>query len=523
MIVNRIKFRKYIKTIAAFTIAAIFAILVGQWYIEDKIEAFLPKELPDGYELSYENLDVNLLLRKVQLTNIDGLYKSTSNANENTKITIERLTLNGIGVFKLLSSGEIVIDEISIKNMDLVHRKASNKELSKKQYTKADQELRYIKIGKFNIENGSAQIIELDTDTEEFTIKDLGFELSKISIELTEGSKLNSLKYQKISLSGNAINIDLGIYESLKIGGLALSENELAARDIHLESKHSKQELSKVLEKQRDHINLNVPEIVFSDLVLSYKANEFGIIGGEIVIERPGLELFRDKLLPDDLSNKIWYGCLLEELPFQLHLSQINVNDGYVSYSELVNISEKAGEIAFSELNALLSNISTRNREQIDIDATAKINEEAPIELNLKFEKDKDNPLFTASGILQNFDAKSVNSYLESNLNAKAEGRIKELYFTISGNDVASSGEMKMKYENFSFVIMKNKGTGINKLLTAIGNIFTKSDSKGTRQEYRYGIVEAKRDTTKSFFNYLWSNVKNGIIETITGNGEKET
>ena len=79
MVVDNVKFRKYAKPIAALSAMVILVLLGGQWYLENKIESFLAKKLPDGYALTYENLNVNLLLRKVQLTNIDGFYKSTSN------------------------------------------------------------------------------------------------------------------------------------------------------------------------------------------------------------------------------------------------------------------------------------------------------------------------------------------------------------------------------------------------------------------------------------------------------------
>lgn len=81
---------------------------------------------------------------------------------------------------------------------------------------------------------------------------------------------------------------------------------------------------------------------------------------------------------------------------------------------------------------------------------------------------------------------------------------------------------MKMKYDDFKFNILRKKSSKVNKFLTAIGNIFIKDGDKNTNPEgFRYGDIEAERDPTKSFFNYLWINVKSGVISTLTGNGEK--
>ncbi len=46
------------------------------------------------------------------------------------------------------------------------------------------------------------------------------------------------------------------------------------------------------------------------------------------------------------------------------------------------------------------------------------------------------------------------------------------MYFTFYGDINESKGEMKMKYEDFKFKILRKNSFKINKVLTAIGNIF---------------------------------------------------
>jgi hypothetical protein len=79
-----------------------------------------------------------------------------------------------------------------------------------------------------------------------------------------------------------------------------------------------------------------------------------------------------------------------------------------------------------------------------------------------------------------------------------------------------------MNYENFRFRVLKKDRMGVNKLLTFVGNIFTNDGSRTDKSGYRYGEIYAERDNTKSFFNYLWINVMDGIVSTLTGNGKKD-
>src|SRR5690606_31691619 len=112
--------------------------------------------------------------------------------------------------------------------------------------------------------------------------------------------------------------------------------------------------------------------------------------------------------------------------------------------------------------------------------------------------------------------------FFEPNLHIQVEGTINQMYYTFSGNNVMSKGDIKMKYEDFKFNILDKDRLKINKLLTAIGNIFLNDGSKTDPNGFRYGNMEVERQTNKSFYNYLWLNIREGMLNTITGNGKKE-
>lgn len=79
-----------------------------------------------------------------------------------------------------------------------------------------------------------------------------------------------------------------------------------------------------------------------------------------------------------------------------------------------------------------------------------------------------------------------------------------------------------MKYKDFRFMVLKKDRLGVNKFLTFLGNMIANDGSKTDAMGYRYGEIYAERDATKSFFNYLWLNVMDGIVSTLTADGKKE-
>ena len=97
------------------------------------------------------------------------------------------------------------------------------------------------------------------------------------------------------------------------------------------------------------------------------------------------------------------------------------------------------------------------------------------------------------------------------------------MYFTISGDEHVANGDVKMRYNDFKFKVLEKNGLKINKVLTFIGNLFIDDGSKTDENGYRYGDIEnVKRNQNKSFFNYLWISLQEGLLHLLSGNGKKK-
>ncbi|MDO1512796.1 hypothetical protein Q2T41_09035 [Maribacter confluentis] len=96
------------------------------------------------------------------------------------------------------------------------------------------------------------------------------------------------------------------------------------------------------------------------------------------------------------------------------------------------------------------------------------------------------------------------------------------MYFTISGDDYTANGDIKMNYEDFKFQVLDKERKGVKKILSFIGNLFINDGSKADEDGFRYGTISTERVQHKSFFNYLWINLKDGLLDVLTGSGKKE-
>ena len=139
----------------------------------------------------------------------------------------------------------------------------------------------------------------------------------------------------------------------------------------------------------------------------------------------------------------------------------------------------------------------------------------APLHVDWSFDINSPTDRFRFLASLGQLDAGKINSFTQPNLGAKMSGMVQQTYLDIDGNNTDSSINMKMNYSDFKVEILK-KDSKKNWLVSAIANIFISKDSKDNDGgHFNTGEGKATRDQTKSFFNYLWLNVKSGLIKTL--------
>ncbi len=330
--------------------------------------------------------------------------------------------------------------------------------------------------------------------------------------------------YEDYSLEVQGVSVDLGTYETLHASDILISPKHSRLNNVILASKYDKQELSSHLTVERDFVDFRIPELEIKDLDFGFKSNTFMVAVFEIVLNKPSLEMYRDKRLPDDSRIKPLYSKLLRELPIDIDITSLSITDGYIAYEEKIEDTKQAGKLFFEHLNTQISNINNtlNNKEKTMIKTTAEILGEGQMHLEWEFQANDRNDAFVVSGSLKNLESEKLNAFLKPNLRARAEGTIDTMYFNFWGNPKVSRGDIKMKYHDFKFEVLDKDRLKINKLLTFIGNLLVNDGSKADKDGFRFGEIETERDVTKSFFNYLWQNIKSGILDTITGSGKKD-
>ena len=96
-------------------------------------------------------------------------------------------------------------------------------------------------------------------------------------------------------------------------------------------------------------------------------------------------------------------------------------------------------------------------------------------------------------------------------MNATTKGKIKEVKFAFLGNRERAKGTFAIEYDDLKVDLYKKDGKKENKVLSAIGNLLVKND---TKDKLKKTDVEVNRAKDKSVFNFIWKFNEEGLMKS---------
>lgn len=501
----------------------ILGLIIVQLKAKTVVTNFLSAKIPSHLHLTYENLDVNVLTGTI---GFDGVSFELSNRDTtliHSEIKSEKLLVEGIQYWQFLFNNTLAARTIELRHPEMSYyqsRKVPQQDSTSQGVVNL---LKTIIVDKLAITDGSFYMFGQSDDSVQLSTKNINFNLFDAKTDPQIIKQKMPIAYGGYTFSADSIALDLGKFEMLNAANLRVDDHTISITELQLHTKYKKDKLSKIVQKERDHVSLKIPEIAIDEIDFGFSKNRFFVSASNAHIRDLSLAIYRDKTVPDSPEFKDFYSSTLRQLPFDIDIAQLALINANVTYEELVDVKSVAGKIHFTHLDGRGSDLTnhSENDKLTQFSLTSKFMGSSMVEMEWSFNVNDINDAFTASGSISSFESKSANSFLRPILNIETEGDIEQLYFTIYGNSKRSQGDMKMKYDNFRFKILKKDKSAVNKLLTAIGNIFINDGSNSDSQGFRYGQIDVERDPTKSFFNYLWLNIEDGIIDTMTGDGKK--
>ena len=234
-------------------------------------------------------------------------------------------------------------------------------------------------------------------------------------------------------------------------------------------------------------------------------------------IKTVDFRIYRSKLPPEDTGFKPMYSELIRKMPILLNLDSIRISDSYIKYEEKVKADREPGMLEFSDLNLGIKNFTNIDLNRKDFPETqVKVNADfmktSPLSIDWVFDISDPSDRFQISGSLGRLAASEMNKFLTAGLNVEASGEILDMYFNFYGNGTKAQGEMRLEYKDFKVEVLRKDGERKNKVFSALANLIVRNKAQNNKANYK--DISYQRDTTRSFWNYLWNLIKNGALKS---------
>jgi hypothetical protein len=453
-------------------------------------------------------------------TKHDSLISYQGKVNESSlkDIKIPTLTISDLHFKVVDGTFQLFGEDLEVENPTVWIKNGENKITEEKQTEDKENKEMSLPFSIATIALKNAQITILNPDeSSNLKVEDFNITLKEVLVNTETLQHMIPYQFSDLEFDSKSLQYQLNDYDQVSLKSVTLQNNEIEIEDLAIKTTYSKTELSRVISKERDHMDVEMPLVTLKDFHFNVIDSTFEVSGSDLIIDNPVLKVYRDKLVRDDTSIKPLYSKSIRNIPFPLTLDSLHIKNATITYEEKVIARQPAGAIYFSNLNAQIGNVSNtyaQGEKKTTILIDAIFMNESPLNIDWSFDVNDSRDTFHIQGELGALNATKMNSFTKASLNVQLEGKLKRTFFNIHGNDNSSTVDLRISYDNFKVEIL-NKENKRNWLLSTVANIFVKKDTDSREGSFIEGKGTAERNKDKSFFNYLWISIQEGLKDVM--------
>ncbi len=315
---------------------------------------------------------------------------------------------------------------------------------------------------------------------------------------------------------------------AVEIGAIDLNEvnRELKIASAELRPLLSWESYVKTLKVQHDLYDFRIKNMVFSGLSVAALLNE-GILVADRLSLSPTVLSSNDRTVPYDRSSKVgkYPHQQLLSMDIPIDIKVVAVNDGIVTYRERGRLSKQSGDVVFKKIAATITGF-TNIRAGIEREKNMVLNASATFLNSTKIstrwvmplQKLGGNNLVTAS--FSGINSSELNRIIEPlGMASIRKGSIDGLRVNMQGDDYKSYGEATLLYHGLKVDVLKSTNANSDDferktLLSFAANVLAKN-SNPRGGVTRSASMENNRDTTKSFFNFIFKGIFEASKRTV--------
>ena len=516
-------FKKIGIIIAGIVVLLIVLSIGANWWIDAKLPQLISDKNETPYHIKYKELKISLLSKTIEATGITIIPKAQekdSLAKNGIFASVQKIKIDNFSVFPLLFSNKIEAQTITVSKPKITLFKDNDKTVNSTKNISSKVVAPFqkiIKVDDINLENGSFFIVNIKNNKTLFSAQNVIVQLDDIKIsDQTLESKI-PFSYKKYAFSCDSFFYQTDDGYKLTTDKIATTNTGIEIDRFSMVSKYNRVQFVNQLAKEKDLYTLKAEKIAVKNMDWGFNEEILFFRTNQIVINQANANIYRSKMPEDDLSIKPLYNKLLREIPFELKVDTLSITNSNLVYEEEKSFDKGAGKLEFSAFNLKATQINSGYQKtklpDVVIAIDCKFMKRSPMHVDWRFNVMDKADSFKIKGRILNFETGKLAVFTKPYLNATTEGTFEQVYFNLAGNDNVAGGDFALKYHGLKVTLYQKKDREKkSKLKSWIGNLLISDDSDGDLVEHEVSVERIKE---KSFFNYFWRCIAEGMKKTL--------
>lgn len=499
-----------------------------------------------GHDVQFGNIHLDYDYRGTFLKMESVAISPGQDLNAKNKIQFnlrfEEASLTGFQWIEFLFFNSIQLDSAYIEDVVLETITPDLEEIqAEENATKSDEGKDYRRIGLNHLRVNKVSFENRDSksDSVRLSMTDLfvfadGFSLTKEDKESAEALfSVNSIEGY-LAETQLHVNDAINVIQARDISFNTI-EGRMIVEQVAYKNKLEKYEFVNRYEKETNWMELSNARLQLDGVDFQSYFREGLISVDTMRLEGLEVDVFRDKRKVEDTTKRPkMIHEILEGLPRQVHLQTISFADITITYEERPDTKAlSAGKIFFDQVNGDIrgfTNIAEilAENDTLEVSANGRLMGQGLIDLQANHLISSENGTFFLKGKIGPMNLPTLNDMImPATRVALKNGRLNDLYFNITANEMEGTGEVIPEYEGLEIEILDKNYQRNSNILRKIGaflanKLVIPSENPDNSGDLSKGAVYFEREQHKFIFHYWWHLVLSGLKSTITGQTEQD-
>ncbi|HKK75056.1 MAG TPA: hypothetical protein VJ953_08300 [Saprospiraceae bacterium] len=469
-----------------------------------------------GLELNHSDFSLrtapifyNSELKSIQT---DSLLYQSNKPDGLIRAKVSHIDLGGINPDQISQENNWELEGLAIDTADL-HFQKGKPASSRSFFTERWPQ---IKIQELNLKHINAQL-ELDpsirVEALSLSGRDVKLDANWQKGDLAQAWRSLSASVDKVSFSPDPkqhYQLTFGIDYQSEDRRLALLTPELS-RNLSLSA------FTRQLDYRTDYWQLQAEALVASDFHPTQLFRD-SFHFPKISLHQLKAHDFNDETIPLKPAYKPMLPDQIKALSVPFLIDTLEMT-GDITYSAIAPLTGDSSWISFNDIDGRvyhLSNIPRHFEQDMRLAATARLYDQAPLEVEMQFQLDRSPTRFELSGSLQDLDLQRLNPILRGQAAlAVTRGESSKLLFNLAANDSVAVGELLFRYKKLRVQLLdKEDLSSRSSFLSFWTNRLIQSRNPNWLRR-RKGIIFFRRDQQKAIAHYWAHSILSGVVSSI--------